>query len=69
MRGRSPRKLATRGTPARPSSGGAVVKDTLDGAYISKGARESRRKVELAVAAVMAFDNLGGSPEPLIAWR
>ncbi len=37
-------------------------KETPDGAYISKGGRESRRKVELAVAAVMAFDQLGDSP-------
>ena len=45
-----------------------VVKETPDGAYISKGGRESGRKVELAVAAVMAFDQLGGSVEPMIAW-
>jgi phage terminase large subunit-like protein len=48
--------------------GAVVVKETPDGAYISKGGRESRRKVELAVAAVMAFDQLGGGAEPLIAW-
>jgi len=48
--------------------GAVVVKETPDGAYISKGGRESRRKVELAVAAIMAFDQLGGSVEPLIAW-
>jgi phage terminase large subunit-like protein len=48
--------------------GAVVVKETSDGAYISKGGRESRRKVELVVAAVMAFDQLGGDAEPLVTW-
>lgn len=38
----------------------AQVKETPEGAYISKGGRDSERKVELAVAAVMAFDSGAG---------
>ncbi len=34
----------------------AVVKETPDGAYITKDGRWSPRKIDLAVAAVMAFD-------------
>ncbi len=48
--------------------GAVVVKETPEGAYISKGGRESHRKVELAVAAVMAYDSMGTSGEPLFAW-
>jgi phage terminase large subunit-like protein len=46
----------------------AVVKETPEGAYISKGGRESPRKVELAVAAVMAYDQIGPEALPMIAW-
>ncbi len=48
--------------------GAVVVKETPDGAYISKGGRESLRKVEAAVAAVMARDSAGPRSVPLIAW-
>jgi phage terminase large subunit-like protein len=33
----------------------AMVKETPDGAYISKGDRHSSHKIDLAVAAVLAF--------------
>ncbi len=46
----------------------AVVKETPEGAYITKGGRESPRKVELAVAAVMAFDQVKPEALPMIAW-
>jgi phage terminase large subunit-like protein len=46
----------------------AVVKETPEGAYITKGGRESPRKVELAVAAVMAFDQVKPEAEVLVAW-
>jgi phage terminase large subunit-like protein len=34
----------------------AVTKETVDGAYITKQGRNSRRKIDLAVAAVIAYD-------------
>lgn len=34
----------------------AVIKETADGAYITKDGRNSPRKIDLAVAAVIAFD-------------
>jgi hypothetical protein len=46
-----------------------VVKETPEGAYISKGGRESLRKVEAAVAAVMAYDQIGHHAEILIEWE
>lgn len=33
----------------------AMVKETPDGAYITKGDRHSARKIDLAIAAVLAF--------------
>lgn len=36
----------------------AVVKETADGAYITKDGRHSPRKIDLAVAAVMAYDQV-----------
>jgi phage terminase large subunit-like protein len=64
------RKLTHDGDPRLARHLGAVVvKETPEGAYISKGGRESLRKVEAAVAAVMAYDSMGPSPEPLFAWR
>jgi phage terminase large subunit-like protein len=64
------KKLSHSGDPCLARHLGAVmVKETTEGAYISKGGRESMRKVELAVAAVMAYDQIGGTAEPLIAWE
>lgn len=34
----------------------AVVKETMDGAYITKDGRNSPRKIDLAIAAVVAFE-------------
>ena len=34
----------------------AVVKETPDGAYITKDGRDSPRKIDLAVAAIIVFD-------------
>jgi phage terminase large subunit-like protein len=36
--------------------GNAAVKETVDGAYITKDGRSSPRKIDLAVAAVIAYD-------------
>jgi phage terminase large subunit-like protein len=52
----------------------AVVKEHRDGAYITKENRDSPRRIDLAVAAVMAFDRAmwhAGQrrrPEPSFAW-
>jgi phage terminase large subunit-like protein len=52
--------------------GNAVVKETKDGAYITKDGRNSPRKIDLAVAAVVGFSRaleLGSaSDEPLFAF-
>jgi len=49
----------------------AVVKETRDGAYITKEHRDSPRKIDLAVAAVMAYDramwHAGTKPKRAIA--
>ena len=52
----------------------AVTRETRDGAYITKETRDSPRRIDLAVASVMAYDRaitLAGAraKEPLIAWR
>jgi hypothetical protein len=63
------RSLSHDGDPGSPgSSVPPWSKESPEGAYISKGGRQSLRKVELAVA-VMAFDSLPKVREPLIAWR
>lgn len=51
----------------------AITKDHHDGAYIAKENRDSPRKIDLAVAAVLAYDRAmwhaeQGSKEPLFAW-
>ena len=46
---------ATNRIPARHLAN-AVVKETPDGAYITKDGRNSPRKIDLAVAAVVAYD-------------
>lgn len=49
----------------------AVVKETRDGAYITKEHRDSPRKIDLAVAAVMAYDRAmwhsGNRPKKAVA--
>jgi len=51
----------------------AVVRETADGVYITKEARDSPRKIDLAVAAVMAFRRAvdpslsGGKRAPMFA--
>jgi phage terminase large subunit-like protein len=37
----------------------AVIKETADGAYITKDGRNSPRKIDLAVAAVVAYERAG----------
>jgi phage terminase large subunit-like protein len=37
----------------------AVIKETTDGAYITKDGRNSPRKIDLAVAAVVAYERAG----------
>jgi phage terminase large subunit-like protein len=44
----------------------AVVKETRDGAYITKDGRHSRRKIDLAVAAVVAYDRAMSAPPALV---
>jgi phage terminase large subunit-like protein len=51
----------------------ARLRETRDGAYIVKDGRMSPRKIDLAVAAVIAFDRAAWhaqhTPEPVIRWR
>lgn len=51
----------------------AIAKETTDGAYITKDGRNSPRKIDLAVAAVMAYQGALASGsvreyEPMVAW-
>jgi hypothetical protein len=49
------------------------VKETRDGAYITKDGRNSPRKIDVAVAAVVAHERAvelaGGSGELIWDWR
>lgn len=51
----------------------AITKEHHDGAYIAKENRDSPRKIDLAVAAVLAYDRAmwhaeQAAKEPLVAW-